>query len=154
MICLGMLFCWWFTEVIGVEISSYKINQIAPRGCLYHFPRRSHSSTSSPFLRSSLKLPLTGMDRSNKPTAIGVSPTLPHPTVSFRGDLVEAILPTGESVTVHLFGATVTSWKLANGQEQLFLSEKSHLDGSKPIRGGIPVVFPVRVSGLDISDHS
>ena len=83
------------------------------------------------------------MDRSNKPSAIGVGASLPQPTVSLRENLVEAALPTGESVTVHLFGATVTSWKLANGQEQLFLSEKAHLDGSKPIRGGIPVVFPV-----------
>lgn len=83
------------------------------------------------------------MDRSKKPSAIGVSPTLPHPTVSFRENIVEATLPTGESVTVHLYGATVTSWKLSNGEEQLFLSEKSHLDGSKPIRGGIPLVFPV-----------
>ena len=87
------------------------------------------------------------MGRSNKPVAIGVSPTLPQPTVSFREHLVEATLPTGESVTVYLYGATVTSWKLANGEEQLFLSEKAHLDGSKPIRGGIPVVFPVREPG-------
>jgi glucose-6-phosphate 1-epimerase len=36
----------------------------------------------------------------------------------------------------------VTSWK-TGGQEQLFVSEKAHLDGSKPIRGGIPLVFPV-----------
>ncbi|OJJ44541.1 hypothetical protein ASPZODRAFT_134623 [Penicilliopsis zonata CBS 506.65] len=42
-----------------------------------------------------------------------------------------------------MYGATVTSWKLADGKEQLFLSEKAILDGSKPIRGGIPVVFPV-----------
>lgn len=93
------------------------------------------------------------MDRSNKPSAIGVSPSLPNPTVSFRDNFVEAALPTGESVTVHLFGATVTSWKLANGQEQLFLSEKTHLDGSKPIRGGIPVVFPVRVWRASINDR-
>lgn len=83
------------------------------------------------------------MDRSNKPSAIGVGASLPQPTVSLRENLVEATLPTGESVSVHLFGATVTSWKLATGEEQLFLSEKAHLDGSKPIRGGIPVVFPV-----------
>jgi len=83
------------------------------------------------------------MDRSNKPSAIGVGASLPQPTVSLRENKVEATLPTGESVTVHLFGATVTSWKLANGREQLFVSEKARLDGSKPIRGGIPVVFPV-----------
>lgn len=84
------------------------------------------------------------MDRARKPSAIGVSPSLPQPTISFHENTIEATLPSGESVTVHLYGATVTSWKLANGEEQLFLSEKAHLDGSKPIRGGIPVVFPVR----------
>jgi len=86
------------------------------------------------------------MERSNKPAAIGVTKSLPQPTVTIRENRVEAALPTGESVTVHLYGATVTSWKLAGGEEQLFLSEKAHLDGSKPIRGGIPLVFPVRFS--------
>lgn len=38
-------------------------------------------------------------------------------------------------------GATVTSWKV-DGKEKLFLSSKAVLDGSKAIRGGIPVVFP------------
>ncbi|KAH8428509.1 D-hexose-6-phosphate mutarotase [Aspergillus melleus] len=83
------------------------------------------------------------MDRSNKPAAIGVGASLPQPSVSVSDNTVIASLPTGESVTVYLYGATVTSWKLANGKEQLFVSEKAHLDGSKPIRGGIPVVFPV-----------
>ncbi|KAL2013344.1 hypothetical protein VTN00DRAFT_869 [Thermoascus crustaceus] len=94
------------------------------------------------------------MDRSNRPSAIGV-PTgknLPQPTVTMRENLIEASLPTGESVTVHLFGATVTSWKLADGTEQLFLSEGAKLDGSKPIRGGVPVVFPV--FGPPPKDHA
>lgn len=82
------------------------------------------------------------MDRSNKPSAIGVGTSLPQPTVSIKDNTIEASLPSGESVTVYLYGATVTSWK-TNGQEQLFLSDKAHLDGSKPIRGGIPLVFPV-----------
>lgn len=84
------------------------------------------------------------MDRSNKPSAIGVGASLPQPTVSVNDSTVEASLPSGESVTVQLYGATVTSWK-ANGQEQLFVSKKAHLDGSKPIRGGIPLVFPVHL---------
>lgn len=83
------------------------------------------------------------MDRSNKPSAIGVGGSLPQPTISIKDNVVEASLPSGESVTVQLYGATVISWK-CNGQEQLFLSQKAHLDGSKPIRGGIPLVFPVR----------
>nr|KMM68900.1 aldose 1-epimerase family protein [Coccidioides posadasii RMSCC 3488] len=83
------------------------------------------------------------MDRSNKPAAIPVTSSLPQPSVTVQDGRVQASLASGESVTVHLFGATVTSWKLANGHELLFLSEKAHLDGSKPIRGGIPLVFPV-----------
>ncbi|KAI2792385.1 hypothetical protein POX_b02422 [Penicillium oxalicum] len=82
------------------------------------------------------------MDRSKKPSAIGVGASLPQPSVSVQDGLIEASLPSGESVTVYLYGATVTSWK-ANGQEQLFLSQKAVLDGSKPVRGGIPLVFPV-----------
>ncbi|WRT63744.1 uncharacterized protein IL334_000667 [Kwoniella shivajii] len=48
----------------------------------------------------------------------------------------------GSSAEIYLFGATVTSWK-AGGKERLFVSSKSALDGSKPIRGGIPVCFPI-----------
>ncbi|KAL1998806.1 hypothetical protein VTN02DRAFT_5542 [Thermoascus thermophilus] len=94
------------------------------------------------------------MDRSNRPSAIGVptGKTPPQPTVTMRENVVEASLPTGESVTVHLFGATVTSWRLADGTEQLFLSEAAQLDGSKPIRGGVPVVFPV--FGPPPKDHA
>lgn len=83
------------------------------------------------------------MDRSNKPSSIGVGASIPQPSVNVNENTVEATLPTGESVSVHLYGATVTSWKLASGAEQLFVSSKAILDGSKAIRGGIPVVFPV-----------
>ncbi len=40
------------------------------------------------------------------------------------------------------YGATVISWKV-NGADQLWLSDAAKLDGSKPVRGGIPLVFPV-----------
>lgn len=46
------------------------------------------------------------------------------------------------TVTILKYGATVISWKL-KGQEQLWLSTAAKLDGSKPVRGGIPLVFPV-----------
>lgn len=55
---------------------------------------------------------------------------------------VEAKLPSGDAVTVYLHGATVTSWKSSDGDEKIFLSTASALDGSAAIRGGIPVVFP------------
>lgn len=48
----------------------------------------------------------------------------------------------GSSAEIYLFGATVTSWK-QGGIERLFVSSKSALDESKPIRGGIPVCFPI-----------
>ena len=83
------------------------------------------------------------VERSNKPSAIPVSPLAPTPQVSVSDDRVVAILPSGDRVEVLLYGATVISWKSANGKENLFLSEAAHLDGSKAVRGGIPVVFPV-----------
>ena len=83
------------------------------------------------------------MDRKNKPSAIPVSPSLPQPTIDISDSVLTATLPSHDTVTINLFGATVTSWKTSSGTEQLFLSSSAHLDGSKPIRGGIPLVFPV-----------
>ncbi|KAI9831150.1 MAG: hypothetical protein M1819_005238 [Sarea resinae] len=84
------------------------------------------------------------VDRPKKPSAIPVTPVAPAPQVNIStdNDRVSATLPTGESVEVLLYGATIISWK-SGGKENLFLSEKAHLDGSKAVRGGIPVVFPV-----------
>jgi len=49
--------------------------------------------------------------------------------------------PKGSSAEILLYGATVVSWKVEN-IERIFVSSKAALDGSKPVRGGIPVVFP------------
>lgn len=49
----------------------------------------------------------------------------------------------GSSVRILRYGATVLSWKTSDSQERLWLSEKAILDGSKAVRGGIPLVFPV-----------
>ncbi|KAJ2772417.1 hypothetical protein IWQ57_001774, partial [Coemansia nantahalensis] len=49
--------------------------------------------------------------------------------------------PDGASAEVYLYGATITSWK-SRGAERLFVSALAKLDGSRPIRGGIPLVFP------------
>lgn len=43
---------------------------------------------------------------------------------------------------VGLYGATVTSFVPAGGRELLFVSKKAVHDGSRPVRGGIPVCFP------------
>lgn len=65
-----------------------------------------------------------------------------EPSVVEGDGTIEATLPSGDAVTVYLHGATVTSWKASDGDEKLFLSTASALDGSAAIRGGIPVVFP------------
>ncbi|KAF1813433.1 putative glucose-6-phosphate 1-epimerase [Eremomyces bilateralis CBS 781.70] len=83
------------------------------------------------------------VDRPHKPSAISPSSHAPQPTVDIVDNgRVRATLPSGESIEILLHGATVISWK-SNGVENLWLSEKAILDGSKPVRGGIPVVFPV-----------
>ncbi|KAF8321406.1 glucose-6-phosphate 1-epimerase [Cantharellus anzutake] len=70
-------------------------------------------------------------------------------TVSDSNGTVTLELPNGASAEIKHFGATVISWKSAETsaskdeiKERFFLSSKSALDGSKPIRGGIPIVFP------------
>jgi len=45
------------------------------------------------------------------------------------------------SVEVYIYGATLTSW-IVEGEERIFLSKKAVLDGTGPIRGGIPLAFP------------
>jgi glucose-6-phosphate 1-epimerase len=50
--------------------------------------------------------------------------------------------PDGAEATVTLFGAHVVSWRPRGEDERIFCSTRSHLDGSKAIRGGIPVIFP------------
>ncbi|POR35784.1 Glucose-6-phosphate 1-epimerase [Tolypocladium paradoxum] len=85
------------------------------------------------------------VDRPNKPSALAATPGLPpqaQVTISHGNSRVTAVLPTGESVEVLLFGATVLSWKDGAGDEKLWLSEGSKFDGSKGVRGGIPIVFP------------
>jgi glucose-6-phosphate 1-epimerase len=50
--------------------------------------------------------------------------------------------PDGAEAIVTLYGAHLVSWKGADGRQRLFCSAQSALDGSKAIRGGVPVIFP------------
>lgn len=50
--------------------------------------------------------------------------------------------PDGASAVVTLYGAHLVSWHGADGGERMFLSSRSALDGSRAIRGGVPVIFP------------
>ena len=50
--------------------------------------------------------------------------------------------PGGAAAIVTLYGAHLVSWMTADGQERIFCSARSSLDGSRAIRGGVPVIFP------------
>ena len=83
------------------------------------------------------------VERATRPSAISANTTGPQPSVQSDGNKVTATLPTGDSVEILLYGATVISWK-SSGKDNLWLSEDANLEGKKAVRGGIPVVFPVR----------
>ena len=46
------------------------------------------------------------------------------------------------SAEIYLHGAQVTSWHPVGAAETLFLSERSHWQDGRAIRGGIPICFP------------
>jgi glucose-6-phosphate 1-epimerase len=46
------------------------------------------------------------------------------------------------SAEIYLHGAQVTSWHPAVSEEVIFLSQHSHWEAGKAIRGGIPICFP------------
>ncbi len=48
----------------------------------------------------------------------------------------------GASAEVYLHGAHVTSWRLGDGDERLFLSPRAEFAAGQSIRGGVPVIFP------------
>lgn len=48
----------------------------------------------------------------------------------------------GAQATITLYGGHLVSWQTSGGQERLFCSRDSALDGSRAIRGGVPVIFP------------
>ncbi|EPS43889.1 hypothetical protein H072_2170 [Dactylellina haptotyla CBS 200.50] len=75
------------------------------------------------------------LDATAAPAASGAS-------IEQDSDRVTLSLSSGAKATILLYGATVISWTI-NDRELLWLSEASALDGSKAVRGGIPLVFPV-----------
>ncbi|KFY81436.1 hypothetical protein V500_11413 [Pseudogymnoascus sp. VKM F-4518 (FW-2643)] len=81
-----------------------------------------------------------------KPNNLSLSATPAQPpasaTITHDNGRVTATLPTGESIAVLLYGATVVSWK-DKGGEKLWVSEGADLSGGSAVRGGVPLVFPV-----------
>jgi glucose-6-phosphate 1-epimerase len=53
----------------------------------------------------------------------------------------------GAQAEIYLYGAHVTSWIPAGGEEQLYLSPQADYQPGASIRGGVPVVFP-QFSGM------
>src|SRR6266568_3055263 len=59
------------------------------------------------------------------------------------GDLPRLSVATSlASAHVYLHGAHVTDFRPAGGSPLLFMSRHSHFAPGKPIRGGVPVIFP------------
>ncbi len=48
----------------------------------------------------------------------------------------------GDTASIVAHGAHVTSWRTANGVEQLYLSPRSAYHSGAAIRGGVPIIFP------------
>lgn len=68
--------------------------------------------------------------------------------IDFRGTPAVALhTADGASVVVSRLGGQVLSWQPTRGDERLFVSERACFDGSRSIRGGVPVCFP-QFSGL------
>ena len=55
---------------------------------------------------------------------------------------VEIAAVDGARVEAYPYGAQVTSWKPASGEERLFLSGRSSFGPDAAIRGGVPIIFP------------
>lgn len=60
------------------------------------------------------------------------------------GGLIRAVLKSaaGDLAHVYLQGAHVTHFKPCDQEPLLFLSGKSRFEPGKPIRGGVPIIFP------------
>ncbi|GMI07956.1 hypothetical protein TrVE_jg13303 [Triparma verrucosa] len=73
------------------------------------------------------------------------------PDPSGPSDLITLSSSTA-SVSLYLFGAHITSYTV-NGQERLWMSSLVVLDGTKPIRGGVPIAFPQFADEGDLKLH-
>lgn len=60
------------------------------------------------------------------------------------GNLPKVVLSSvhGSEADIYLFGGCITSWKVANGKDLLFVRPDAVFNGQKPISGGIPHCFP------------
>lgn len=60
-----------------------------------------------------------------------------------QGGLPRVAVATRDAMAhIYLHGAHVTEYAVGGAPDLLFLSAKSHFEEGKPIRGGIPIIFP------------
>jgi glucose-6-phosphate 1-epimerase len=63
--------------------------------------------------------------------------------VAGQGNLPKIHITTAQAeAEIYFHGAQVTSWHPAGAGEVIFLSEKSHWEDGRAIRGGVPICFP------------
>jgi glucose-6-phosphate 1-epimerase len=63
--------------------------------------------------------------------------------VEGNGGLAKVRITTpGATAEMYLHGAHVTTWKPSDASEVLFVSEQSHWEADRAIRGGVPICFP------------
>jgi glucose-6-phosphate 1-epimerase len=63
--------------------------------------------------------------------------------VAGNGDLPKVqITSPAARAEIYLHGAQLTSWQPAGSEEVIFLSQQSHWEEGRAIRGGIPICFP------------
>ncbi|XP_020249874.1 putative glucose-6-phosphate 1-epimerase isoform X2 [Asparagus officinalis] len=96
----------------------------------------SSSSSCSP-LGDSLRA-RAGLNQQKTAAALGVKIS------EGNGGLPKVSLTSsrGSEAEIYLFGGCITSWKLANGKDLLFVRPDAVFNGNKPISGGIPHCFP------------
>lgn len=58
------------------------------------------------------------------------------------GLVVARVTAPAAEATIYLLGAHVTHWKPAGEAPAIFLSQRAEFAPGKPIRGGVPIVFP------------
>lgn len=63
-------------------------------------------------------------------------------TIDFHGLEALRLQVAGASAIISRQGGQILSWITPDGRERLYLSPRAVWDGSKPVRGGIPVCFP------------
>jgi glucose-6-phosphate 1-epimerase len=60
-----------------------------------------------------------------------------------QGELPRLVVETDlASAELYLHGAHLTRWQPRDEKPVLFMSQKSHFAAGKPIRGGVPLIFP------------